>query len=354
MTDEPEVLAEVRDGVGYLTLNRPRALNALSHGMVQILAAALTDWADRDDVVAVVVTGSGDRAFCAGGDIRAIYQDALAGTSSTLDFWRDEYRLNAQIAGYPKPYVPIMAGLVLGGGVGVSAHGSHRIVTDSTRVGMPEVTIGFVPDVGGTYLLSRQNRELGIHAALTSANLGPADAIAAGLADHYVPEPDLPAFLDSLAEHGVDHAVARFAAKPPTGIAGREWIATAYAADTVPEILQALRANASEESTAAADAIERAAPVAVSVTLRALRDAADSTDLRQVLNREFGVGAIALRSWDFPEGVRAQIIDKDRNPQWRPATLAEVDTALVESYFAPVADLPFPDPTHLIDQETRS
>jgi len=338
-----EVLVSVQNRVGRLTLHRPEVINALSENMVRIIADALAAWADDDGVDLVLLTGAGDRGLCAGGDIRAIYEDARNGTDRSLDFWRVEYRLNNAIADYPKPFVAVMHGFVLGGGVGVSAHGSHRIVTESTQIAMPEVTIGFVPDVGGTYLLSRSHRELGIHAALTSARLGPADAITAGLADHFVPAADLPAFIEALPQ-GVDAAVAAHAVAPPAGRYDTDaaWIDHAYAAGTVEEILDRLDASGEEAAASAAAKIRRASPVAVKATLRALREAAHLRALPDALNAEYRIAAVALRSHDFPEGVRAQIVDKDRNPTWQPSTLAEVDDALVATYFAPADDLPFP------------
>ncbi|RIJ69355.1 enoyl-CoA hydratase/isomerase family protein [Nakamurella silvestris] len=338
-----EVLVSVADGIGRLTLNRPEVINALSHRMVEIITEALDAWAEDDAVRLVLLTGEGDRGLCAGGDIRAIYEDARNGTSGSLDFWREEYRLNNLIATYPKPYVCVMHGFVLGGGVGISAHGSHRIVTGSTQIAMPEVTIGFVPDVGGTHLLSRRHRELGVHAALTSGRLGPADAITVGLADHYVPVEQLPAFNDALAG-GLDSAVAAFAVQPPAGSYPEQasWIDTCYAADTVEEILERLDAAGETAAASAATKIRRASPVAVKVTLRALREAAELDSLTDALNAEYGIAAVALRSHDFPEGVRAQIVDKDRTPSWQPPTLAEVDDAVVASYFAPTSNLPFP------------
>ena len=182
-----EVLFERRGRLGVVTLNRPNAVNALTAGMASAMLEQLTLWADDDAVAAVLVRGAGDRGLCAGGDIVAIYRDMLDGGDATAGFWAEEYRLNLLISEYPKPYVAFMDGLVLGGGVGISAHGSVRIVTERTRMGMPETTIGFVPDVGGTLLLSRSPGESGTHAALTGAHLSGADALFLGLADHFVP-----------------------------------------------------------------------------------------------------------------------------------------------------------------------
>ncbi|NYD78473.1 enoyl-CoA hydratase/isomerase family protein [Arthrobacter cupressi] len=347
MGDEAEVLFEQRGGLGVATLNRPKAVNALNHGMVLALLEQLSAWAADDSVAAVLVHGAGERGLCAGGDIVAIYQDMLDGGHATADFWRDEYRLNDLIARYPKPYVAFMDGLVLGGGVGVSAHGSHRIVTERTRTGMPETTIGFVPDVGGTLLLSRSPGETGTHAALTGAHLSGADALYLGLADHFVPSAELPALAAALEKATLegptpDDAVARFAEAPPaSALAGqREWIDAAYSSDDAEEIVRRLRGlgnhgAAGGEAAEAADTIEAKSPTSVKVTLESLRRVRGRS-LEEALAQEFRVGVHCLAGADFREGIRAQVMDKDRNPQWKPATLAGVDRAAVERYFEPL------------------
>ena len=205
-----EVLFERRGQLAVATLNRPKAVNALTAGMVAMLLDQLTDWAEDDGVATVLVQGTGERGLCAGGDIVAIYQDMLRGGDRTADFWQTEYRVNSLISRYPKPYVALMDGLVLGGGVGISAHGSVRVVTERTRMGMPETTIGFAPDVGGTLLLSRAPGEAGTHAALTGAHLSGADALFLGLADHFVPSGKLPALVAALENETAEAAVGRF------------------------------------------------------------------------------------------------------------------------------------------------
>ncbi|WP_020499214.1 enoyl-CoA hydratase/isomerase family protein [Sciscionella marina] len=325
----------VHSGIGHIRLNRPRALNALTHDMVSAITAQLAQWRDAPAVRAVLVDGAGDRGLCAGGDIRSIYDDARAGGSASLEFWADEYRLNASIAGYPKPYIAIMDGLVMGGGVGISAHGSHRIVTERTRIGMPEVGIGFVPDVGGTYLLSRTPGELGTHIALTTAQITGADAIHCGLADHYLPTDRLPDLFDALASSVPQTALATIAEPAPSSALADEstWIEHCYTADTVTEILARLK-QSGDHAAAAATEIETKSPTSLTVTLRALRSAAKLPDLEAVLTQEYRISHRAFRSAEFVEGIRAQIIDKDRAPRWSPATLAEIDKDLVDSYFA--------------------
>ncbi|MDQ1595431.1 MAG: enoyl-CoA hydratase [Arthrobacter pascens] len=333
-----EVLFEQRGRLGVITLNRPKAVNALNAGMVAAMLERLTAWADDDGVATVLVQGSGERGLCAGGDIVAIYRDILAGGQETADFWQAEYRLNSLIARYPKPYVAFMDGLVLGGGVGISAHGSVRVVTERTRTGMPETTIGFVPDVGGTLLLARSPGEAGTHAALTGAHLSGADALFLGLADHFVPSGRLAELAAALECESAEAAVGRFAEKPPVSAleAQRDWIDACYAADDAVEILRRLRATGGEAADAA-DTIEAKSPTAVKVALASLRRAAELS-LDEALAQEYRVGLRCLSGPDFREGIRARVVDKDRQPQWRPPTLTEVHADDVERYFAPLGD----------------
>ncbi|WP_040711575.1 enoyl-CoA hydratase/isomerase family protein [Nocardiopsis potens] len=338
--DGPDVLLE-RDGrAARAVLNRPRALNALTHGMVRVLDAALADWERDDSVAAVVLTGAGERGLCAGGDIRSIYDDARAGGTATREFWRDEYRLNARIAGYPKPYVAVMDGIVMGGGVGVSAHAGVRVVTERSRIAMPETGIGFVPDVGGTRLLSRAPGELGTHLALTAAPVGAGDAVRCGLADHYVPADRLAGFTAELARSTPEEALAAFAEPVPAAEldAHREWIDACYAADTAEEIVDRLRTDGRPEALAAAGAITAKSPTAVKVALASLRRARTLDTLEQVLVQEYRVSCAALSSHDLVEGIRAQVVDKDRSPRWSPPELSEVAEADVLRHFEPLGD----------------
>jgi enoyl-CoA hydratase len=336
--DAPDVLFTRRGHLGVITLNRPQAVNALNAGMVAAMQEQLIAWADDDGVATVLVRGAGERGLCAGGDIVAIYRDILTGGEQTADFWQSEYRLNALISGYPKPYVAFMDGLVLGGGVGISAHGSVRVVTERTRMGMPETTIGFVPDVGGTLLLSRSPCETGTHAALTGAHLSGADALFLGLADHHVPSESLPELAVALESETAEAAVGRFLEQPPpSGLEGqRDWIDSCYASSDAEEILRRLKA-AGGEAEEAARTIEEKSPTAVKVALESLRRAKGMT-LDQALAQEYRVGLRCLAAPDFREGIRAQVVHKDRSPHWRPATLHEVKPADVERFFAPLGD----------------
>lgn len=341
MTDgSDEVLTEVDGSVGLITLNRPKAINSLNQQMVDDLTAILTGWADDDAVRAVVLSGAGERGLCAGGDVVSIYHSARKDGVEARRFWRDEYLLNARIAEFPKPYVAVMDGIVMGGGVGVSAHANTRVVTDTSKIAMPEVGIGFIPDVGGVYLLSRAPGGLGLHAALTGAPFSGADAIAMGFADHYLPHGDVEAFRRAIVSDGVENALAKYAVEPPPSelAAQRDWIDDCFARDTVEDIVAALRGHDAGPANDAANLIATRSPIALSVTLEAVRRAAKLQTLKDVLVQDYRVSSASLRSHDLVEGIRAQLIDKDRNPTWSPAQLAAVTAADVEAYFAPVDD----------------
>ncbi|MFJ8233402.1 enoyl-CoA hydratase/isomerase family protein [Streptomyces sp. NPDC094448] len=337
--DDP-VLLRTEGRAAHLTLNRPRALNALTHDMVRTLADALDRWEKDPAVETIVITGAGERGLCAGGDIRAIHRDAVSGGTASADFWRDEYRLNVRIARYPKPYVALMDGIVMGGGVGISAHGTVRIVTERSRIAMPETGIGFVPDVGGTYLLGLAPGELGTHLALTGTPVGAADALLCGLADHYVPSHALPALLAGLAHASVHEVLTRHVRPAPPGELGarRAWIDTCYTADTVEEIVERLTAHADPAAREAARTLRTKAPTALKVTLAALRGARLLGPLERVLEQEYRVSCAALTHPDLAEGIRAQVIDKDRAPRWHPPTLEEVGTHDVDRFFAPLGE----------------
>ncbi|QNS07968.1 enoyl-CoA hydratase/isomerase family protein [Streptomyces xanthii] len=341
MTAEADapVLLSNQGRAAHITLNRPRALNSLTPPMIDTVAAALDAWEHDPAVETVVITGAGERGLCAGADIRLFHDDARSGDGTRSEaFWRAEYHLNARIAHYPKPYVAVMDGIVMGGGVGLSAHGSVRIVTERSRVAMPEVGIGFVPDVGGTHLLAHAPGELGTHLALTGGSVGAADALLCGLADHFVPAAALPGLLGELATAPAAEVVARHARPAPEGVlAGqRPWIDACYAADTVEEIVDRLHGYGDPVPKEAAETLLAQSPTSLKVTLAALRRARAFTTLEQALDQEYRVACAALATPDLPEGVRARIIDKDRNPRWSPAHLAEVTPAEVERHFAPL------------------
>lgn len=331
---EDEVLFEKRGRLGLMTLNRPQAINALTHGMVQLIRAMLARWATDDSVATVAIIGAGERGLCAGGDIVSLYNDAVSGDGvASADFWFDEYHLNSEIARFPKPIVAVQDGIVLGGGIGISAHASHRVVTERGRLGLPEVGIGFVPDVGATWLLSRAPGEVGTFIALTAASVGAADAIEAGLSDVYIRSERIANLLGALETTDAGEAVMLLSEDPgePPLRAARSWIDAAFSTQDVSEIISRLRASGIAEAGKAAESIIAKSPTALSVTRASLRRAARMSSLEEALDQEYRVSLRMLKAHDFSEGVRAQVIDKDRNPRWEPA--GDVDAAEVKAFF---------------------
>ncbi len=334
-----DVETRVEGHAGRITLNRPQALNALTQPMCEAIDAALVSWAEDPAVALVIIDGAGGRALCAGGDIRLLYEAARTGDLAVpAAFFGAEYRMNARIAAFPKPYVAFMDGVVMGGGVGVSAHGNYRVVTERTLLAMPETGIGLFPDVGATWLLSRK-LPFGLHLALTGARIGAADAILAGLADYYVSSAALPGLTARLGACETKAAVVACldeAAEPPPPAAvgtDRAWMDDCYRHSTVELILAAMHASEHPSARQAAAEIAGKSPSSLKVTLRALREAEGMTDLDQALAQELVLAVSCMRSHDFVEGVRAAVIDKDRAPRWDPPTLEGVSEALVDSYF---------------------
>ena len=332
---QPEVIVEQRGQLGLITLNRPRAINALTHTMIQLVLQALHRWRDDDTVATVAITGAGERGLCAGGDVVSLYRAAISGEyESAATFWRDEYRMNALISQYPKPIVALQDGIVLGGGIGISAHASHRVVTERSKLGFPEVTIGYIPDVGATWLLSRAPGGAGIRLALTAENVGAADAIHVGFSDAFVPSERLGDLLSSLETETADAVLASFSERAGESAlaADVDGIDDAFAAGSVAEIVAALRDRGAD---AIADGIGSKSPLALAVTLESLRRASAFESLEDALETEFVVSMNALTADDFAEGIRAQLVDKDRNPAWSHASLDAVTAAEVDAFFVP-------------------
>lgn len=332
--DEP--LLVWREGpVGRIELNRPRVLNALNFAMAELFIKTLREWADEPAVRTVVVTGAGSRGLCAGGDIRWVFRQLAENKDEVRRFWRIEYELDSLTARFPKPYVAIMTGIVMGGGVGIACHGRHRVVTDTSQVAMPEVGIGFVPDVGGSWLLARAPGELGTHLALTSQAVGPQDAIDCGMADRFVPADRITDLIAALRYDPAPAVLDRFSASAPPGVlAGQaHWINECYGGDSVERVLDRLARHPAPEARSAAEKLRRQAPTALKLALRLLRQVVEITDLETALAMEFRVISHCIESADFAEGIRAQVIDKDRNPRWVPATLGEVSRDRVDWFF---------------------
>ena len=338
MTSDPEILFERRGAAGIVTLNRPQALNAVTHGMVRALRARLDQWRDDPAVTRVVVTAAGGRAFSAGGDLRALYDLGRAGRyEEACDFWRDEYALNAAIKHYPKPYVALIDGIVMGGGVGVSVHGSHRVAGDRFQFAMPEVGIGFFPDVGATWFLPRLPGEVGAFCALTAERLRADDAVASGVATHRVRSARIPELLDGLAGTvPVEALLGAFAEPAGEGpvTAMRSMIDCHFAAERVEDILAALeRGDASARALAAT--IRGKAPRSLKIALAQMRRG-PQWSFDDCMRAEFRIVSRIVRGVDFYEGVRAVIVDKDNAPHWRPAHLEDISDAEVERHFAPL------------------
>ena len=337
MSDSEEVVFEVRDGVALATLNRPAALNALTLGMVRALHSRLLGWARDDAVRAVVARGAGGKAFCAGGDIRALYDGR--GTAFTADFFRDEYRLNRTIFHYPKPYLVLMDGITMGGGVGISVHARHRIAAEATVFAMPETGIGMFPDVGGSYFLPRMPGETGLYVALTGTRLRAADCVYAGVADAVVPRGRLPRVVETLRRgESVEDAVAeaREAAGEGGGLeASRAAIDRFFAHDSVEEIETALAAEGGDWAAKTLSKMRSKSPVSQKIAFRQIREGA-RLDFDDCMRMEFRLSQRVMAGHDFFEGVRAAVVDKDRAPVWRPDRLDAVSKADLDEYFAPL------------------
>ena len=305
---------------GRITLTRPKALNALSYQMCLAISKVLDDWRDDDDVALVLIDAEGDRAFCAGGDIQEMYDTGTAGDFSYgRRFWRDEYRMNAKLSEYPKPVVSLMQGFTMGGGVGVGCHGSHRVVCEYSQVAMPETGIGLVPDVGGSLILARAPGHLGEYLGSTGGRIGPADAILAGFADTYVPQEKWAALTVDLVETGDPCAIDRAAEATPEGelAALRGKIDAHFGGETLRDILNSLHGDDGDFAARALKALNRVSPLSAACAIEMIHRLRGSDDIRKALEQEYRFTYRAMEHGDFLEGIRAQIIDKDRNPNWK-------------------------------------
>ncbi len=346
------VLVRTSGSVGRLTLDRPRAINALDLGMIRDLTAALDAWEHDHDVEVVVLDGAGERGFCAGGDVRGLYEQIVGGDAdATGEFFRAEYALNARIAEYPKPVVVFADGITMGGGIGLAGHAAVRIVTERSRLAMPETRIGFTPDVGGTWLLGRAPGRLGEYLALTGASMDAADALACGFADHFVPSERLGDLLEALERRADPGTAAELVLlfdetpEPSALVAQRPWIDDAFSAETVADIVARLHARPEAEASPAADLLDELSPTALEVTLAAVRRARGLPGLRAALAQEYGLVLwFATTQPDLAEGIRAQLVDKDRSPRWSPATLAELAPDVAASALAHTPERSLWDP----------
>jgi enoyl-CoA hydratase len=338
-----EVLIRVEGKAGRITLNRPKALNALTLSMVRTIWPTLLAWKDDPAVELVILDGAGERGLCAGGDVRWLYDSRSRGIGDALAFWREEYPLNALIHRYPKPFVPIMDGIVMGGGIGLSAHvrSGTRIVTERSQLAMPETTIGLIPDVGGTWLLGRAPDSFGEYLGLVGERMHGAGTIFSGFADVFVQSAKLDELRAALCEarsQDVKGVIARFSETPPhSNLAERaEEVGRMFSKPTVPAIIEALVQEESEWALKTREALLTRSPKALAATLAAVRRSRKLGSLEEALNVELRLCIHLFEDGEFSEGVRALLVDKDKNPRWKPPTLAELDDAVVEALFAPL------------------
>lgn len=345
---ESRVIVRVEGALGRLTLDRPEAINALDLGMIRDLTAALERWRHDSDVEIVLIDGAGERGLCAGGDVRALRDQIVAGRADlAAEFFRAEYALNLLIARYPKTIVAFADAVTMGGGIGLAGHAAIRVVTERSRLAMPETRIGFTPDVGGTHLLARAPGRVGEYLGLTGATMTASDAVYAGFADYLVPSDRLDALREALAHRadptGTAELVLLFDETPaPAPLAAeREWIDDAFSAESPAAVLQRLARRHEPAASQAAETLEALSPTALAVTLDAVREARGG-ELRDALIGEYRrVMWFCERHPDLVEGIRAQLVDKDRSPRWQPATIAELapDAALAARSFTPAVAL---------------
>ncbi len=338
MTDEPEILFEELGRAGLITLSRPRALNALTLSMIRKIYSRLLAWANDRRIDRVVIRGSGERAFCAGGDIRQLRQWGLAGDANALAFYREEYQLNSLIKHFPKPYVALVDGIVMGGGVGVSVHGTHLLCGERTIFSMPETAIGFFPDVGSTFFLPRLPGNLGTYLALTGARLGQADLEWCGLASHSIGSDAIDRLMGDLADGtDLDEVLARHAQPPKKSTLSSlaPVIDRCFGADSVQAISALLKRETGEYAKWAAETdaqLHTKSPISLHIALRQMRNGVE-IDFDECMQVEFRIVNRVLKGADFYEGVRALIIDKDNQPQWDHRNLEAVTQAEIDSYF---------------------
>lgn len=350
----PETSEHVRvnrqGAAGRITLTRPQAINALTHDMIRTISAALAAFGPDESLDCVILDAEGPRGFCAGGDIKAVSISALSdGGASAQALWWDEYRMNAVLSEYHerygKPVLTLMHGITYGGGVGLGCHAGPRVITGDTRMAMPETIIGLVPDVGGTWLLARAPGELGTHLALTGLPVGAADALLLGLADVHTPLEVFPELAGATSWKVAQDLLATKASDPEPGELARHraWIDRCYTGDDVAEIITRLQQDPDPAANESADVLLARSPTALRIALAAIRRSRRAETLRETLVQDYRVMSHSLERDDVREGIRAQVVDKDRNPRWNPSHVQDVDPAVVAHAFSPApgGDLTF-------------
>ena len=343
MSSAPEILFDRQEALGLITMNRPRQLNALTLGMIEELSPRLADWAADDQVERVVIEGAGEKAFCAGGDILDIYKGRRDDGHNAFGelFFPAEYRLNRLVKRFPKPYIALMDGVVMGGGVGVSVHGSHRVASERTLLAMPETGIGLYPDVGATYFLPRLPGKFGLFFGLTGWRLKAADCLYAGIATHYVESARLEELKQELSTPGakVEEILAGFSSDPgPAPVADmREWIDRVFSQASVGAIMAALESESADWAAKAHVMMRMASPTSLELTFEQIRRGAELS-FEDCMRLELRMTLSCLKGHDFYEGIRAAVVDKDRAPRWEPSSLGEVQAQAIEGAFQPLGE----------------
>ncbi|XP_019624581.1 PREDICTED: 3-hydroxyisobutyryl-CoA hydrolase, mitochondrial-like isoform X2 [Branchiostoma belcheri] len=349
---QPEVLMEKQRNVGIITLNRPKALNALNLNMIRQIYPQLKEWEDNDDTTMIIMKGAGDKAFCAGGDIRAVTEAGKAGDRLAADFFREEYILNNAIGTCPIPYIAFIDGITMGGGVGLSVHGLYRVATERTLFAMPETAIGLFPDVGGGYFLPRLGGSLGMYLALTGYRLKGREVYKAGVATHYVESNKLPALEEELmsleekrsSAQKIDELLTKYHKETKREMPSvpdfslephMDKINSLFSGDSVEEIFEALMADGSEWAMQQLEKLKKMSPTSMKITHRQL-SMGGHLSLQECLQIEYRMSQGCVRGHDFYEGVRAVLVDKDHSPKWNPSTLEGVTPGIVDSYFEPI------------------
>ena len=343
MTSEPEVLFEEKGNIGLIILNRPKSLNALTLGMIRAMDVKMREWAENDAIKAVVALGAGEKAFCAGGDVRAVWTAGQEGGALSKEFFYEEYVLNHLIFNYPKPYVTLLDGITMGGGVGIAVLGSHRVVSEKTLFAMPETAIGLFPDVGGSWFLNKCPGDLGMYLALTGARLKAADTLSAEIATNFVPSDKIDAVKAALAsadyENGdavaiVDMVLAPFEVDAGDGVLEKNHalIDECFGKSSVEDIFASLETDGSDFAIGALADLQRKSPTSLKISFKQLRDG-ESMSFDNCMIMEYRMSQACMAGVDFYEGIRAVLVDKDQAPVWAPATLAEVTENLVNKHF---------------------
>ena len=333
-----DINLRVHGKAGRITLQRPKAMNAMTYEMCLAIEKALIEWKHDSNVELIIIDAQGDRAFCSGGDISDLYEEGLKGNYNYgKKFWDDEYRLNALIAKYPKPYIAFMQGFTMGGGVGISCHGSHRIVCETSKIAMPECSIGLIPDVGGSLLLARAPSNLGYYLGITGTQMDAADAVFAGFADSFIPKNEWPYIIEILEKSGDASILQKYLKTPGESqlSKNKKFFEAAFKSKNLSKIVQFLSTSENQVGLLASQKITKNCPIAMTYTLEMLSRLSPKSGIEDALDLEYRFTSRAQEYGSFQEGIRAAIIDKDRKPKWK----FEIDTVpkeIIAEFFKPV------------------